>query len=126
MSGCVRRRLRAARDGDLVALRIHALHVGGVVALLDGGVRGIGAARTDCRTAKNTNARPHGGARSRTACRGAERSTGGGTEQGPDRGATDGALRRRPVRRRPRLLQSPLLADRVVALELLEALPVAR
>ena len=126
MSRRVRRRLRAAHDGDLVPLRVHALHVRCVVALLDRGVRSVGAARTHGRPAKNTDTRPDGGACSRTACSGAERSASGGTDQRPDRGATYGALRRRPVRGRPCLLERPLFADSIITLELFEALAIAR
>src|SRR5439155_896658 len=83
-----------------------------VVSPLERPVGGPRVARTDCRTAHETDAGADRSARSRPTGGGAHQRARGGAEQRADGSAADGALRRGLCGRRPRLVRGPLAAGR--------------
>ncbi len=117
---------RATRDGNLIALEVHALHVGDIVATLHGHGRSLRIARADRGAAEQSRTGSHRGSRRRATRSGADGGPEGGAHQGPDDGPAHRVLRRGLVRGGPRLLESPLTTHGIVALELLEVLPRAR
>jgi len=120
------RRLRPSRERDLVALGVHALHVGHVVAVLHRLVCARGIARAHGRPSEETPARADRRPDARVPGGGANRGADCGAYGGPDGRSADCALRGRPLRRRPGLLRCPLTADRVIGLKQLKVLPVPR
>ena len=106
----------------LIALRVHALLIGKVIAALDrrAGVHaGIGAGRAAEQQAAPGASR---GAQGRIACRGADSGSQPSSQQRADGRAPDRALHRRISGGRAALPERPLAAGLVIGLEDLEGL----
>jgi hypothetical protein len=83
--------VRWSRSGDGIALGLHALRIGDVVALLHRRRLLIGLVRAIGRTAQKADAGADGGAHPGIAGRGAEQRAGGRTANGGRRGRAGGA-----------------------------------
>jgi hypothetical protein len=103
-----------------MALGVHALHVAGVVTLLDRPNVGVGVASADRASAEQPDAGTGGGADRRISRRRAERRACRGTDCGADRSAGDRATHRGLLSRDAGRLKRELSANGVVRLELLE------
>ena len=112
------RRVRAPRDRHLIALRVHALHIGVVVAPLHRHTDTVSIAGAHRRPSEDSGACAHRRAGGRTASGSTDCGPEPGADHRADRRACHGAGRTGLVGRRAGPLQRPLPTHGVIGLEL--------